>query len=260
MTQPHLTSPQARIALALAAISLSLPSGAAQAWTPLESSRQAGGKYRLVTQFDEQTNTQPPYTLTLYTPALQTSGGGDDARTKAFNTRVVDLVQAQIDDVKKAAADSSAITETAGMTSSLWLSHTDFAVTSKLVSVRLDVSPYSAGAAHPNQYSIPINFDVQSGALLKLDDLFKPGSNYLAVISAYCVAQLKKRDVFEFPEGAEPTAENYRNWNATAKGLVITFDSYQVAPYVAGPQEVLVPYRALARVLKAKSAVSPWSR
>ena len=46
-------------------------------------------------------------------------------------------------------------------------------------------------------------------------------------------------------EGAGPTSKNYESWTITKKGLGINFDSYQVAPYVAGPQFVMVPYSAI---------------
>jgi hypothetical protein len=47
-----------------------------------------------------------------------------------------------------------------------------------------------------------------------------------------------------FPEfettGAAPIRENYRVWNITGDGLLVTFEEYQIAPYAAGPQQVLL--------------------
>ncbi len=70
-------------------------------------------------------------------------------------------------------------------------------------------------------------------------------------IANYCIAQLKTRNIgFEaFTSGAQPTPENYGNWNITPDGLLITFDEYQVAAYAAGPQEVVVPYTELQSVI-----------
>ncbi|MFO7584726.1 MAG: DUF3298 domain-containing protein, partial [Anaerolineales bacterium] len=53
------------------------------------------------------------------------------------------------------------------------------------------------------------------------------------------------RAILGFSGGAEPLPENYRNWNLTYEGLLITFDEYQVAPYAAGMQQVLVPFDVL---------------
>jgi hypothetical protein len=126
--------------------------------------------------------------------------------------------------------------------------------------VLLDVGSYSAGAAHPNSYSETVNFDLRNGKLLKLADLFQPGSKYLQTISAYCIADLKKQGKQKGPDsmldddwierGAGPDAENYGSWTVGKKGLEITFDSYQVAAYAAGPQHVLVPYSALKDLIK----------
>jgi hypothetical protein len=43
-----------------------------------------------------------------------------------------------------------------------------------------------------------------------------------------------------------------RNWNITPDGLLITFDTYQVGPGAAGPQQVNVPYNALGSVINSQ--------
>ena len=104
---------------------------------------------------------------------------------------------------------------------------------------------YVSGAAHPYHFSQTVNYDLEQGKDIALIDLFLPNSDYLQTIAAYCAAQLKTRNIgFDtgFTQGADPTPDNYRNWNITADGLLITFDEYQVAAYAAGPQTVIVPY------------------
>jgi len=129
-----------------------------------------------------------------------------------------------------------------------------------LISVLLNVGSYSAGAAHPNSYSEVVNYDLKNGKLLKLSDLFQPGSKYLQVIASYCIADLKKQgkqkgensmlDDDWIQRGAGPDADNYGSWTMGKKGLEIVFDSYQVAAYAAGPQYVFVPYSALKDIIK----------
>ena len=114
---------------------------------------------------------------------------------------------------------------------------------------------YYQGAAHPNSYSEVVNYDLKNGKQLKLSDAFKPGSKYLQVISSYCIQDLKKQAKAKGPDsmledsaiqsGAGPTLKNYESWTITKKGLGINFDSYQVAPYAAGPQFVMVPFSAI---------------
>ena len=42
--------------------------------------------------------------------------------------------------------------------------------------------------------------------------------------------------------GAGPEEKNFSSFNVTDKGLLITFDEYQIDCYAAGPSEVFVPY------------------
>ena len=60
--------------------------------------------------------------------------------------------------------------------------------------------------------------------------------------------------------GAGPTAKNYDSWTITKKGLGITFDAYQVGPYVAGPQYVLVPYSALKELVEPNGAIAAFAK
>jgi hypothetical protein len=135
-----------------------------------------------------------------------------------------------------------------------------------LVSVQVDIGGYSAGAAHPNSYADVINFDLRNGKQLKLSDLFKPGAKYLPALSSYCVQDLKKQskkkgadgllDDDWIQRGAGSDANNFRSWTITKNGIGIIFDSYQVGPYAAGPQYVLVPYTALKEIIKADGPVA----
>ena len=118
---------------------------------------------------------------------------------------------------------------------------------------------YAEGAAHPYHYNMTFNYDLEQGKKLSLDELFRPDSNYLEAVSSYCIFDLSKRDIGfygGFEQGAEPTPENYRNWNITSNGLMITFDEYQVAPYAAGAQTVVVPYEKLKTVIKPRELMS----
>jgi hypothetical protein len=111
-----------------------------------------------------------------------------------------------------------------------------------------------------------MNFDLTNGKLLKLSDLFQPGSKHLQIIAAYCIADLKKQgkqkgadsmlDDDWIQRGAGPDAENYSSWTIGKQGLGIVFDAYQVAAYAAGPQHVFVPYSALKDIIKTDGALA----
>lgn len=135
-----------------------------------------------------------------------------------------------------------------------------------LVSVRFDVGSYYQGAAHPNSYTQVVNYDLKNGKPIKLADLFQPGAKYLQAISAFCIAELKKQSgekgllEDQIKEGAAPTAKNYRSWTISKKGLGINFDAYQVGPYAAGPQFVLVPYSALKDLIKPDGPIGQFAQ
>jgi len=193
-----------------------------------------------------ETNQTPPFTITSQTPQLT---GSDDPRVTAFNQRLNELVTKEVDAFRQSFLQNTAPIVNNG--SSLEVTYTLVSQIADIWSLKLDFSFYSDGAAHPGLYSITVNYDLGQGRELALSDLFLPNSNYLEVISNYCVAELSKQPFFDVPfsEGAQPTPENYRNWNITPDGLMITFDEYQVAPYAAGPQKVVVPYKELQAII-----------
>jgi hypothetical protein len=138
-----------------------------------------------------------------------------------------------------------------------------------LVSVQFDVGSYYQGAAHPNSYTEVVNFDLKNGKQLKLADLFKPGSKFLQTLAAYCIADLKKQQAgdkgkalldSEIENGAGPAAKNYQSWKIMRKGLGINFDAYQVGPYAAGPQHVLVPWANLKDLINPEGPVGQFAK
>lgn len=121
-----------------------------------------------------------------------------------------------------------------------------------ILSIYFETSAYTGGA-HPNQYHTTLNYDLTTGRVLTLADLFRPGIDAVQSVADYCINDLRQRQDMLFPDyatsGAAPRPENYQAWNVTSLGLLITFDEYQVAPYAAGPQTVLIPYPALETLL-----------
>lgn len=122
-----------------------------------------------------------------------------------------------------------------------------------LISIRFSLQAFVAGMAHPFHYHDVLNYDTQSNEAIDLAALFKPDSHYLAFLADYTRKVLTGRltDVSLVASGTTPTAEHFRTWNLKPRGLLITFDQGQVAPYVEGAEAVLIPYATL------KSIVSP---
>lgn len=190
------------------------------------------------------------YTIELNVPVLRASDP-TDAATAGFNAvvqkNVDQLTTGFVSDLEQYPPDPAF---TGGMASFFQIGATRFTLSPRIVSVRLDVGGYVAGAAHPYSFSRTINFDLQANREVHLSDLFTPGVDYLKLISDYCIAELQKTDFFAgFETGADPTELNYQNWNLTPDGLLVNFDPYQVGPYAAGPQQITVPYATLAEWL-----------
>jgi hypothetical protein len=156
---------------------------------------------------------------------------------------------------------------------SLDIRYTIRLLTDNLISVEFPIDYYEHGAAHGSHAFHVINYDVKSGRELSLADLFKPGPGYLGKVSEVAIRQLHRwnRDSADYPggggqpylddqgiaEGAAPKAENYKNWTITPRGLVITFDYYQLGAYAAGAPAVVLPYSDLKDVLRADGPLAP---
>jgi hypothetical protein len=201
----------------------------------------------LISQPFEETNQTPPFTIKLQTPQLV---GSDDPRVLAFNQRLSEPVTNERDLWRKSFLENTLppITE---IGSFVELTYTQTAQYADIWSFKYDVYFYSDGAAHPGSYSMTLNYDLAQGKELALSDLFLPSTDYLSVVSNYCIAELGKQPFFEgpFAEGAQPKPENYARWNITPSGLMITFDAYQVAPYAAGPQVIQIPIQELLPIV-----------
>ncbi|HEX8846262.1 MAG TPA: DUF3298 domain-containing protein [Pyrinomonadaceae bacterium] len=185
--------------------------------------------------------------------------GAKDARIIRLNQKIKDLVAGEVYNFRK---DFQTPEEQFGPTGSTFES--DYRVmhsANNIVSLALFVDTYYEGAVHGNHASIGFNYDLNSGYVISLVDLFKHDSNYLEPISAYCIKALTKElgensDAEWIQRGAGPSEENYRNWNITSKGLIVTFNQYEVAPYSSGPQEVIVPYSILKNVINPEGPLA----
>jgi hypothetical protein len=192
--------------------------------------------------------------------------GGNNPNLEKFNQLARMVVVKQVSGFKKdmQPEEGEEPRPEGSMGSDLGVGYTILLARDDLVSVQFDVGSYYQGAAHPNSHTETLNYDLKNGKQLKLADLFKPGAKYLQTLSTYCITDLKKQfkeknaEFLEdqLKEGAAPTAKNYESWTITRQGLGINFDSYQIAPYAAGPQFVMVPYSALKDLIKPDGPIA----
>jgi len=225
------------------------------------------GEVDVVTKRIKESNKPLMYEIDAQYPQLT---GGSNPNFEKFNQLVRASVTKKVAMFKKEMApkEEEEPRPEGSMGSDLNVSYTVALLQEDLASIEFSVGSYYMGAAHPNSYSEVVNYDLKNGKLLKLSDLFTPDAKFLPALSTYCIKDLKNQskskegmleDESWIEKGAAPSAKNYQSWTITKKGLGINFDSYQVGPYAAGPQFVLVPYSAIKDLVNTTSAVGQFS-
>ena len=213
---------------------------------PTDTPVPLSGQVMLVSQPYTETNQDPAFTITAQIPQLT---GSDDVRVVAFNQLLNDVVQKEVVIFRGEFMRGPFVEVSTN--SFLDVTYEQLSQYNDIWSFKFHYSFYNNGAAHPGDFSHTVNYDLGLGHELALGDLFISGSDYLGTISNYCLEELRSKpysDSFT-TSGADPTFENYRNWNISPVGLVITFDTYQVAPGAAGPQIVVIPYGQLTDLI-----------
>ncbi|MDA8562109.1 RsiV family protein [Gammaproteobacteria bacterium] len=128
-----------------------------------------------------------------------------------------------------------------------------------LVSIRFTIQGMQAGRAHPHRAHKVINYDLINNKELALKDLFKSNSQYLYALSKFSNTELNKiiseKDKWMINDGTKPYAKNFKNWNIEKGSILLTFEEYQVAPYIYGPQEIEIPYKNLKNLLSQQANI-----
>jgi hypothetical protein len=225
------------------------------------------GDVDLVSKQIKESNKKLMYEISAQYPQLT---GGNNPNFEKFNQTARELVMKKVAGFKKdmAGQEGEEPRPEGSMGSDLTVGYAVELAQDDLMSIKFDVGSYYQGAAHPNSYSDVLNYDLKNGKQLKLSDLFKPGAKYLQAISSYCIAELKKQmkandgsvDNQAIESGAAATAKNYQSWTIAKRGLGITFDAYQVGPYAAGPQFVLVPYSNLKDLINPDGPIAQFAK
>lgn len=207
-------------------------------------------------QRESKKEAQPTYTLDLTIP--QVKGLADAATQTAINERLNAIVEktktAFLAEIKNAYTSADQDSK-----SGLSMTYEAKTLSQKTISLLLQASPYTAGAAHPNHVTIPFTYDVEAKKEVHFADLFNPKTEYLKRLSELTIAQLiaeskKKGTYYEAKEqtiraGAAPKAENFAVFSIDAGNLVLTFDPYQVGPYAEGVQTVTIARADITDVL-----------
>ena len=226
-----------------------------QAQTETVNTVNLSGDAKIVSRKFEENNEKKRFEIIAEFPELI---GVKTAEAAKFNQTAKDAAMKNVSEFKKlmleqTEEDLSFLPE--GANNFLEIGYSIERADERLISIHFGRSEYTGGA-HPNHWSFTLNFDRRNSRELKLADIFEPNSNYLKTISDYAIADLKKQqeelsyDEDWIKEGAGAKAENFESWNLTSKGLMISFDPYQVAAYAAGGFTVIVPFEKFGTALK----------
>lgn len=139
-----------------------------------------------------------------------------------------------------------------------WAAEVDYDILrqdAQMVVVGFRYYTYSGGA-HPNTITETFNFLMPEGRRVEFGELFsRKGIQRVSDIS---ISRLKQEldgpdgsgDMDWIKRGAGPNARNFASFALLPQELKITFDAYQVAAYVFGPQEVRIPLSNLRDVMR----------
>ena len=116
----------------------------------------------------------------------------------------------------------------------LFITHTTEPTGSSIISVPFEVSIFNA-TYRSKTYNLTFNYDILEDKMLMLEDLFKPDSDYLQILSKMARDDLKKqfKDSSFWPlieKGTEPEEENFKIFSLNTDSLFLFFNSPQVAP------------------------------
>ncbi len=111
---------------------------------------------------------------------------------------------------------------------------------------------YPTGAAHGMPISEYYQFDIKTGKLYALKDLFVKNSRYIETLDAILFESIQKSydsgNTMVFPESFKGLTED-TNFIIAKDALIIYFYPYDIAAYAAGFQEFSIPYEDLMSII-----------
>lgn len=140
------------------------------------------------------------------------------------------------------------------LTSSVEVEH----INSQVLCLRHSYYAFTGGA-HGIYQTRFYNYDLKTGKLLKLEDLFQPGfqKRLTALAEAAFRKQRELTPTVSLAEAGFEFTDNRFALNElflmTPQGLRFLFNVYEVAPYVTGDTEFAVDYNELEPLLKPES-------
>jgi len=182
-----------------------------------------------------------------------------------INNGIDTIVNNIISGFKNSVSEMTNHTAMNGLGSSLEIKGDASVIAGTIFSAQIKEFSAVIGMAHPNTIITSYNYCITSvGLLTDISCLFLHQSDYLKYISDYCKMDLKMNaerngytNINEMIEtGVSPDVKNFSVWNLSDDMLNITFNAYQVAPYVFGIQSVSIPLSNMTNMINPDGPLS----
>ena len=189
------------------------------------------------------------YSINVSYPQINSA---DSDGMKKTNNEIKELIDKQIKDFRENISPKDPEMAASFLENNFYF----YLLSNNFVSLRFLFVNYASGAAHPMNYSVVFNYDMETGRGILITDLFKFGSDYLGLISQYSqiILEHKLGEDF-FADGLLPKQENYQKFVLTEGSVIFLFDPYQVAAYAAGPQYAEIYYYELPDVIDESGVI-----
>lgn len=129
-----------------------------------------------------------------------------------------------------------------------------------ILCVSLWETQYNGGAAHPVSGGFYLNFNLQTGQTIALNQILKPNFSYkLNRIAEKKFMAEYGNDSFgwDFEPGQFKLNENFA---ITKAGLLFLFNQYEIGPYAAGAPEVFIPFREIEDLINPNGLLPDFRR
>ena len=224
----------------------------------------------VVTRIVEKENTiiasTTSFLVDVEYPSIIGSKEESDSIKSIFRKRVDEFVrQAQENERVNNRMSSTTIPTDVGA-SYYTVSFSEEASTTRYLSFFVSSETYYVGMAHPMHSIDTFIFDKKTNRLVSPKELFVASSSYLQELSVLTRADFAIRnkvadadhviiDTTLANEGLAPREENFSKVLPIPDGLMIYFTEYQIAPYAAGPQQAVIPYSTLKKIINPEGVL-----
>jgi peptidoglycan-N-acetylglucosamine deacetylase len=180
-------------------------------------------------------------------------------KARRFNRYVEDLILGRINDAKKQGRELIREIQRKGednrSVGALTTNYEILYASPDIISIAFDHS--YEWTFHPIISYESVNYDLKAGKPLQLKDIFRPHAKYLQALSK--LSRIKLVEPYPHAEvddwmkkGTAPSEKNFKAWNITPEGIIISFDDYQVGTYGMGAPSITIPLAELRNLLKQK--------